>query len=255
MKFRSYRTPNARLRKWQLIKMAKRRHLPYSNRRKENLRATIHEYDARNVISGCIRRQRQNRAAVVITRCVRRYITHKPINSHDPITMEPLSASCFKIIAPDGTVTGYDASVLRQYIEETSCTIDPLNRREFTEVELQRLCRATGANKLHIKCADERRKQCDFENTCTTLESQIAEILDNLVESLEHSTDLEMTLTYVYSAIPMLMQFIFNYHSTSQYHCTQHITHCIMRLRRLKVNGIGLIVDMMTDMYGQLHRG
>lgn len=130
-------------------------------------------------------------AARRLGRFVRARSRLRPVNECDPITLEELGRCCFRLVSPDGVVTGYDAGALRAYFESTHMQVDPISRRPLCAPEVRRLVRATGGGALLI---DTRRRHDELERTMlnAALERDVGDVVERALVCVEQLRDVEM---------------------------------------------------------------
>lgn len=235
--------------------MAKRRQLVHSHRNKIDLYKTISIHDARLVIMNFVKMRKKLKAAHTILRYYKKYVRTRPVNAIDPFSQEPFGNEViFKAVSSDMSVTAFGAFTLRAYIESTHNTTDPLSRREFNPIELKRLARLTGGGELNLGNDDEKRRQKDYENTCTTMESQIGEIIDGMTVAVEDEIDFEYALQLIYSQVPYVFQMVYQYSSINFHGCISFLEQMIVRTVHMKGNFRKHIIDILNDCIVQLGR-
>lgn len=123
-------------------------------------------------------------AAVSIQRAYRRWKRHIPFNEVDPITLEEITRPWFLVISGDSCVA-YDPLSLRQYIEASHSTHDPVTRRPLNRAELHRLSRLSGGGEIRVN-PDARANMALQTEMAHALERIASEQLASLRELAEH---------------------------------------------------------------------
>ncbi len=168
-------------------------------------------------------------AAVYIQRIARRRARYRPINIVDPISQCELGPSPFLLISSAGIVTGFDANMLRKYIESSHIAVNPITQDAIGEVELYRLQMRTGGKKLYV---DENKKQ-EYEsymNVSLVLQRDIGDTVQELLESIETSVR-GVDRCLIYNCFPELIGQITNYALFDGEGCRHVLDQCIERIR------------------------
>lgn len=124
----------------------------------------------------------RHRAARVLQRAARGRL--RPANPVDPITLEPPPARSRFLLVTDKAVLAYSPAHLREYLEATHTTADPLTRQELNRVELLRLAHLTGGKPLCIQPA-MREELVAQQALVRALENEAGEHIEHLRAAAE----------------------------------------------------------------------
>jgi hypothetical protein len=128
----------------------------------------------------------RDRASAKIARWWRRWAL---ANHEDPITQEPLPASAFRLVEPNGTAYGFDAAELGRLFSATLVFQNPFTRRTLDSIELRRLTRAQEVD-VSALAAGEATAERVWGDVVEELEAD--ELFDAAVEGIEGGDPLLM---------------------------------------------------------------
>jgi len=178
-------------------------------------------------------------------------LRYKPINDVDPISQVELDSSPFLLISENGVVTGFDPEMLRHCVQKTNNAINPITQDKLNIVELRRLEKATGGEKI-VLLADEKRDDEIHSSLCVALERQVGNTVQEFLDELEENKSANH-IAAMHKFLPELISSISNYTQVDPVGCVQIIDHCLDRTFACKTTAtvhlefVGTVLSNMKE--------
>lgn len=189
-------------------------------------------------------------AAVHIQRIARKRAMYRPINTVDPISQCDLGRSPFLLISPTKIVTGFDANMLRKYIESTHHAVNPITQDTINAIELHRLQKRTGGEKIIVNETKKEERESQM-SLSLALQRDIGDAVQELLDGIENEIDNGNLpdLGAIFDLIPELLPRIISYATFDEEGCRHILDHCIDKIRACQTiyyEDLHMLVYMLT---------
>ena len=148
----------------------------------------------------------KSEAAQMIQRTFKRFKRMQPINDTDPISLDAFEKGkpYFKLVAPNGCVSQYDALNLASFFTSTGTWVDPFSNTKLHEAEIWRLQKfvldhhgarfdlLSAFNDPKYKEMERFREQAltDLDDVCADLIAESLDLIDDIDCTRHEFTDL-----------------------------------------------------------------
>ena len=190
-------------------------------------------------------------AAVHIQYIARKRAMYRPINTVDPISQCDLGRSPFLLISPTKIVTGFDANMLRKYIESTHHAINPITQDTINAIELCRLEKRTGGEKIIVNETKKEEHESHM-SLSLALQRDIGDLVQELLDGIEHDVDNGNLPDRgaIFDLIPDLLPQIISYATFDEEGCRHILDHCIDKIHACQTiyyEDLHILVHMLTQ--------
>jgi len=147
-------------------------------------------------------------------------LEHKPKNSRDPITLEPISNvdKRFRLVSKSGHLYIFDAPSLLDYMKKSGKLLNPITRDEIDQIETTRLKRICGFQGQIFSTGTDGGPPVDDiqgDEVFEIILTDVGDIVTNLIDACEHSCEWPLELSQISQIRFLFITYVHNGTGTS----------------------------------------